>query len=95
MLVELTMRRTAGEPAGDSPVDGIRILALLPERWRKDLRQATGDVVIRVHTDEDVTGAQIRAEAVEALTDPAISHWELADCHVLTVGRHGARKDAP
>ncbi|WP_433241137.1 hypothetical protein ACQPYK_35720 [Streptosporangium sp. CA-135522] len=68
-------------------MDGIRILALLPERWRKDLRQATGDVVIRVHTDEDVTSAQIRAEVVEALADPAISHWELATCHTLTAGR--------
>ncbi|MGV9779609.1 hypothetical protein, partial [Streptosporangium sp. NPDC003464] len=79
----------------NSPVDGIRILALLPEKWRKDLRQATGDVVIRVHTDERVTSAQIRAEVIEALTDPAISHWELAACQTLATGRPGPGEAAP
>ncbi|MFF5207105.1 hypothetical protein [Streptosporangium sp. NPDC000396] len=88
MLVELMMRRATGERAGNSPVDGIRILALLPRRWRKDLRQATGEIVIRVHTDECMTNAQIRAEVTEILTDPAVNDWELVTCHTLAVGHH-------
>ncbi|WP_207621003.1 hypothetical protein [Streptosporangium minutum] len=84
MLVELTMRRTGGEPSGNSPIDGIRILALLPEKWRKDLKQATGEIVIRVQTDEDITSEQICVRVVAILTDPTVSHWKLATCHALT-----------
>jgi hypothetical protein len=89
MLFELTLRQTATrQSTGNSPVDGIRILALLPGRWRKDLRQATGDIVIRVYTDDTVTNAQISAEVRAILTNPEVSHWELVTCHTLTVGDH-------
>jgi hypothetical protein len=83
------MRQIAGEPPPmNSPVDGIRILALLPRRWRKDLRQATGDIVIRVQTDEEITDAQIRDQVVDILTNPEISHWELVTCQPLNTGNH-------
>ncbi|MCW2877909.1 MAG: hypothetical protein JWQ95_2009 [Sphaerisporangium sp.] len=87
MLVELTIRRTAGEPSPNSPVDGIRILALLPKQWRKDLRHVTGEIAIRVQTDEKITDAQIRAEVTSILTNPEVSDWELVTCHPLTNGR--------
>ncbi|WP_198166951.1 hypothetical protein [Microbispora sp. ATCC PTA-5024] len=84
MLVQLTMRRTAGHAPPNSPIDGIRIMALLPRRWRADLTQATGDIIIRVQTDEDVTGAEIGAEMAEILTNPEVSHWRLAACRTLS-----------
>lgn len=87
MLVQLTMRRAAGESFVNSPVDGIRILALLPRKWRKDLRQSAGDIVIRVQTDEDVTGAEISAEVTRILTNPEVSHWRLVTCHTLSPTR--------
>ncbi|MFC6081806.1 hypothetical protein [Sphaerisporangium aureirubrum] len=87
MLFELTLRRHQDGGAVHSPIDGIRILALLPGRWRKDLRQATGDIVIRVQTDEDLTSTEVRAEVKAVLTNPEISHWELVACHTLSVGR--------
>jgi hypothetical protein len=93
MLVELRIRRTAGEALPNSPVDGIRILALLPRRWRKDLRQVTGDIAIRVHTDDHVTPAQIRAEVVAVLTNPEVSDWELVTCNALASGRHDTKED--
>ncbi|MDH2424473.1 hypothetical protein [Sphaerisporangium sp. TRM90804] len=88
MLFELTLRRSKGELSINSPVDGIRILALMPGRWRKDLRQSTGDIIIRVYTDDTVTNAQIRAEVRGILTNPEVSHWELVSCNTLTVGDH-------
>ncbi|MET8144111.1 hypothetical protein ABZU32_27715 [Sphaerisporangium sp. NPDC005288] len=87
MLVELTIRRTAGDPLPNSPVDGIRILALLPRKWRKDLKNVTGDIAIRVQTDEETTDAQIRAEVTQILTNPEVSDWELVTCRTLTNGR--------
>jgi hypothetical protein len=83
MLIELRIRRAAGEPLPNSPVDGIRILALLPKQWRKDLRNVTGDIAIRVHTDEETTNAQVRAEVTEILTNPEVSDWELVTCKTL------------
>lgn len=64
----------------NSPIDGIRILALLPGEWIKDLKQTAGDIVIRVYAGDDTTSAQVRAEAARALTDPSVSHWELVAC---------------
>ncbi|MFC4586744.1 hypothetical protein [Sphaerisporangium corydalis] len=93
MLVELTIRRAAGEPSPNSPVDGIRIMALLPARWRKDLKHVTGEIAIRVHTGEDETTAQIRAEVTAILTNPEVSDWELITCHTLANGRHEAKED--
>ncbi|MEO3813659.1 hypothetical protein ABGB17_32080 [Sphaerisporangium sp. B11E5] len=87
MLFELTLRRTEVGATVQSPIDGIRILALLPPRWRKDLKQATGDIVIRVHTDEDLTSAEVRAEVAAVLANPEVSHWRLVTCHTLSVGR--------
>ncbi|MEV7966109.1 hypothetical protein AB0O34_09005 [Sphaerisporangium sp. NPDC088356] len=95
MLVELTIRRTAGEPLPNSPVDGIRILALLPKEWRKDLKNVTGDIAIRVHTDEEITSAQIRAEVTAILTNPEVSDWELVNCHALTNRHNQAKEDTP
>ncbi|WP_248966398.1 hypothetical protein [Sphaerisporangium perillae] len=90
MLVELTMHRTAtSQPSANSPIDGIRILALLPEQWRKDLRQANGELVIRIDTADDTTSDQIQAAVAEALNDPAISHWELRTCQTLATGPSG------
>ncbi|MCW2882344.1 MAG: hypothetical protein JWQ95_6444 [Sphaerisporangium sp.] len=87
MLVELTMHRTTtSQPSANSPIDGIRILALLPEEWRKDLKRANKDIVIRVDTADDTTSAQIEATVTEVLSDPAISHWELRACHTLNTG---------
>ncbi|MFF5210461.1 hypothetical protein [Streptosporangium sp. NPDC000396] len=88
MLVELTMRRTTLEPPSNSPIDGVRILSLLPEQWRKELRLANGDIVIRVHIDDDTTATQIRTEVTAALTAPEVSHWELATCDTLANGHH-------
>lgn len=85
MLVELTMHSTAtSRPSANSPIDGIRILSLLPEKWHKDLRQANGDIIIRVDTADETSTAEIRAAVVQALADPAISHWEIRSCHLLT-----------
>ncbi|MFF0310068.1 hypothetical protein ACFYSC_21775 [Streptosporangium sp. NPDC004379] len=86
MLVQLTMRHIDGRPIPNSPVDGIRILALLPEKWHKDLRQATGDIVIRIRAEEEATSAQIRAEVTRILTRPEVSHLELVTCCALSAG---------
>jgi hypothetical protein len=87
MLVELTMHRTnTSPPWANSPIDGIRILALLPEKWHKDLRQASGDIIIRVDTADDTTSAEIQAMVTAVLADPAISHWRLRACHTLDTG---------
>ncbi|HEX4817135.1 MAG TPA: hypothetical protein VFV66_30710 [Nonomuraea sp.] len=83
MLIQLTMRRVGGLPIPGSPIDGIRILALLPRNWAKDLSQATGDIVIRVRPDEPTTSAQVRDRVAEILTNPEVSHWELVTCHTL------------
>ncbi|MBG0829076.1 hypothetical protein HS041_14990 [Planomonospora sp. ID67723] len=88
MLIQLTMRRTSGVPIPNSPIDGIRIMALLPSRWHKDLTQATGDIVIRVRTDDDTTSADVRAEVSEILTNPEVDHWELVVCRTLPTRHH-------
>ncbi|MEU9889408.1 hypothetical protein AB0M95_03360 [Sphaerisporangium sp. NPDC051017] len=80
MLVELTMHSAGLGPPPNAPIDGIRILALLPGEWRKDLRQANGEIVIRVETGDDITRAQIHAMVTEALSDPSVSHWRLHAC---------------
>ncbi|GII63938.1 hypothetical protein Skr01_40230 [Sphaerisporangium krabiense] len=81
MLVVLTMRRA--RPSCSSTVEGIRILALLPRQWRKDLTQAVGYIAIRIQTDEEVTAAQIRAQVAAILANPEIGHWELLTCETL------------
>ncbi|GII89223.1 hypothetical protein Ssi03_72130 [Sphaerisporangium siamense] len=91
MLVELTMHSAGLGPAPNSPIDGIRILALLPEEWRKDLRQANGEIVIRVETGDDITSTEISARVKEALTDPTVSHWRLYACDPVP----GPAADAP
>ncbi|MFC4590511.1 hypothetical protein [Sphaerisporangium corydalis] len=84
MLVELTMHTTPSHPSADSPIDGIRILALLPEQWRKDLSQANGEIIIRVDTQDDTTGEQVEETITAVLDDPAISHWSLRACQTLS-----------
>ncbi|GAA3804008.1 hypothetical protein GCM10022226_24760 [Sphaerisporangium flaviroseum] len=87
MLVVLTMRRIIGHPSGDSPVDGRRMLALLPRHWRKDLREGGGHIAIRIDTDDNTTTAQIRAQVVATLTNPEISRWRLVSCETVTPPR--------
>lgn len=86
MLVELTMRRVPGGIPINSPVDGIRIMALLPRGWEKDLRQSIGEIVIRVNTDEELTDVDIRARVAEILTNPEVSGWRVVACHTLATG---------
>ncbi|WP_424529104.1 hypothetical protein ACOZ38_05785 [Sphaerisporangium viridialbum] len=96
MLVELTMHTTPAHPSGKSPIDGIRILALLPDQWSKDLTQANGEITIRVETGDDTTPDEIQETVTEALTDPAISHWHLHTCHPLpTPDPSSPGEDAP
>ncbi|MEV7967220.1 hypothetical protein AB0O34_14735 [Sphaerisporangium sp. NPDC088356] len=96
MLVELTMHTTPAHPSGKSPIDGIRILALLPDQWSKDLTQANGEITIRVETGDDTTTtAQIQRTVTEALTDPAISHWRLHTCHPVPAATDPGPGSAP
>ncbi|MEV4101415.1 hypothetical protein AB0J42_14255 [Nonomuraea sp. NPDC049649] len=83
MLIQLTMRQVDGLPIPGSPVDGIRIMALLPRTWEKDLTQASGDIVIRVCPDEPTTCARVREQVTEILTNPEVDRWELVSCHTL------------
>lgn len=91
MLFELTMRRRPPSVPANSPVDGIRILALLPDEWRKDLKQATGDVVIRVHVNDGTTNEEVRSKVAEILADPAVSHWEMVSSDILTISEFEAK----
>ena len=84
MLLELTLRRIPPHPPDGSPADGIRVLALLPSRWRKELSNAAGDLVIRVQSD-DSTSAQMRDEIARILQDPAVSSWSLVGCTVPAI----------
>ncbi|MEV4185807.1 hypothetical protein AB0J28_30720 [Streptosporangium canum] len=88
MLVELTIRRTTSEPPNNSPIDGVRILSLLPAQWRKELTAANGEIIVRVRTEDDTTIEQIRVKVTAALTAPEVSHWELATCDAPATGRH-------
>lgn len=92
MLVQLRMHRTTGLSPVNSPVDGIRILALLPSKWRKDLNQSTGQIVIRVQTNEEITEADISAEVTRILANPEVSHWRLVSCRILST-THAERED--
>ena len=58
-------------------------MALLPQHWRKDLSRATGDVMIRIDVNDGTTTEQIRAEAAQVLTDPAVGNWEIVACDTL------------
>jgi hypothetical protein len=86
MLVELKMRRKSPWMTGNSPIDGIRILALLPGEWLKDLAHATGEIVIRIHAKDVTSSAEIRAEVVRILADPTVGHWEIVSCDSLANG---------
>ncbi|MEV0829634.1 hypothetical protein [Nonomuraea rubra] len=83
MVIQLTMRQAHGLPLPASPVDGIRIMALLPAGWHKDLEQATGAIVIRVRPDEPLTSAQVGDRVREILASPEVDRWELVGCHRL------------
>ena len=87
MLYQLTMRRSALGPATGSPVDGIRVLALLPRQWQKDLSQASGEIVIRIRPGEKTTSEEIHAEVTRALASSEVSHLELVACRPLVAGR--------
>jgi hypothetical protein len=95
MLVVLTMRRIIEQPSSDSPVDGRRMLALLPRHWRKDFREGGGHIAIRIHTDENTTTAQIRAQVMATLTNPEISRWRLVTCETVTYRPREPRRPTP
>ncbi len=84
MLVVLTMRRIKGKPSGEPPLDGERMLALLPRQWRKNYREGAGYIAIRIQADENTTAAQIREQVVAILTNPEITRWRLVSCEPLT-----------
>ncbi|WP_031158503.1 hypothetical protein [Streptosporangium roseum] len=86
MMVELTIKRITPEAPNNSPIDGVRILSLLPAQWRKELITANGEIVVRVHTDDGTTTAQIRVKVTAALTAPEVSQWRLATCAILAIG---------
>ncbi|WP_239137004.1 hypothetical protein [Sphaerisporangium rufum] len=67
-------------------MDGIRILAMLPRQWRKDLKNVTGDIAIRVNAGAGVTSAQIRDQVTAILAGPEVSDWELVTCRTLAGG---------
>jgi hypothetical protein len=86
LLVELTINPTGPRQASNSPVDGIRILALLPQTWHKELARTSGEIVIRVDTADDTTPDQVHDTVAAALTDPALRHWRLDACRPVTGG---------
>jgi adenylosuccinate synthase len=83
MLVQLTIRRATSMPMWESPLDGIRVLALLPRQWRKDLKKVNDGIVVQVQV-HGVTPEEIHAEVTTALADSEIGPWELVACAVLT-----------
>ncbi|OPG14613.1 hypothetical protein [Microbispora sp. GKU 823] len=86
MVYQLTMRRSAPWSAPTSPVDGIRVLALLPRRWQKDLSQVAGEIVIRISAGEEATSEDVHAEVERALASSEVSHLELVACRPLAAG---------
>ncbi|SDQ30446.1 hypothetical protein [Thermostaphylospora chromogena] len=90
VLIRLTARRDGGPPMPGSPIDGIRVMALLPAGWAKDLHLVAGDIVIRVRPDEPATSAQVRARVAEILACPEVGHLELVSCHALSAGHPNA-----
>jgi hypothetical protein len=46
-----------------------------------------------VHTDEETTDTQIRAEVTQILTNPEVSDWELVTCRTLTNGRSATKEE--
>ncbi|MDX6741603.1 hypothetical protein [Actinocorallia sp. A-T 12471] len=77
MFMEVTLRRVPPDP-NNSPVDGIRILAMLPRHWRTGLRRESGDVIIEVRLDASATARAIRREISRAIADPSVGDWEPA-----------------
>lgn len=94
MLIQVTMRQVRGAPVPGSPIDGIRIMALLPGHWHKDLSRAGGDIVIRMRVTEPLTGEQVRAEVARTLANPEVDRWELVACHVLSATSTSAREES-
>lgn len=92
MLVVLTLRHAPGRPQNESPIDGAELLALLPKQWRKNFREGTGFIAIRIETDENITTAQIRAQVVSVLANPEITQWRLVSCETLTHPRRDNRR---
>ncbi|GII88609.1 hypothetical protein Ssi03_65990 [Sphaerisporangium siamense] len=83
MQAEIRLHRTNPPGTGNSQMDAIRILGLLPREWTRHLSQADGDMVLRVDTADETTPAQILAAAAAALADPAVAHWRLSACEPL------------
>ncbi|MFC6087188.1 hypothetical protein [Sphaerisporangium aureirubrum] len=87
MLVEAILHgATPGTPTA-SPVDGIRVLALLPSHWRTGLTTANGTITLRLDTTDDTTHAEVQAALTTALADPALNHWRLGSCRSLSSGQ--------
>ncbi len=92
MLVRLTMRRSPPKAPDLSPVEGIRILGLLPQNWQKSLERAIGDIVLLVHAN-GTTVDRIKAEVTKVLTDPAIGHWKITACETLAEKSHEPKEE--
>lgn len=56
------------------------MLAALPGHWQTYLRQASGDIIVHVHTDE---AEHISDEVEELFTDPENHEWVLVACRPL------------
>lgn len=80
MVIELIVRRTDGTKIPHSPIDGIRVLAAMPGHWRTHLRQAIGDIVVHVQTDQ---AENIGNEVKELFEDPENHEWVLVACRTL------------
>ncbi|SDI19305.1 hypothetical protein [Nonomuraea jiangxiensis] len=80
MVLELTVRRNDGTGIPNSPIDGIRVLAALPRHWQTYLRQAGGDIVVHVHTDES---ERVGDEVRKLFAGPENDEWVLVACRPL------------
>jgi hypothetical protein len=87
MLVAAILHRAAPGALAASPVDGIRVLALLPPHWRTGLTTANGTITLRLDTTDDTTPAEVRAALTSALADPALNHWRLGSCRPVASGQ--------
>jgi hypothetical protein len=81
MMVELTVRRGVSPMVPESPIEGIRVMALFPRQWRRDFRHVDGDIVVRLEV-YDASDAEIRRAVSAALTDPEIGQCQLVSCEL-------------
>lgn len=80
MAARLTISRTHTPVHGNSPIDGIRILAALPAEWHKNLSHDSGDIVITIRMGRDLEMKEILDRLTPVLSDPAHRHLRLVAC---------------